>query len=117
MLKTTKTIKENQQELNKLNDQRRNWLWASSVVLWAIILIIFSWDWLDNLGSKSVWWVIVSCMLIISVNWWYWSMRVVRKLIHHQHVEYGILRLILIDLRKLRRDIKQISPNDVDKPK
>lgn len=106
-----------EQELDKLNNQRRVWLWASSVVFWAIIFIIFFWDWIDHLGSKSVWWFIVSCMLILSINWWYWTMRIVRKLIHHQRVEYSLLRSIITDLGKIKRDVKNMSANSVDNPK
>lgn len=117
MTNTSKSIKDNQQDLEKLYIQRRHWLWASSVVFGTLILIIFFWDWIDSFGSKTVWWVVVSFMLIISINWWYWSMRVIRKLIHHQSVEYSLLRLILVDLRKIKQDLRRMEAESVDKSK
>lgn len=117
MMNTSKSIKENQQDLEKLYNQRRYWLWASSVVFFGLVFVIFFWDWIDGFGSKSVWWFVVSCMLLISINWWYWSMRVIRKLIHHQSVEYGLLRLILVDLRKIKQDLKRMEAESVDKSK
>lgn len=115
--KTKQIIEENQRDLEKLHDQRRMWLWASSVVFWAIITIIFFWDWIDSLGSKSIWWFIVSCMLLLSINWWYWTMRVIRKLVSHQSVEYSLLKSILIDLAHVKKDIKKMSESYIDKSK
>lgn len=110
-------ITRQQQELDKLNDQRRAWLWASSVVFWAIIIIIFAWEWIDGLNSKAVWWFIVSCMLLLSINWWYWTMRIIRKLISHQNHEYNILKSILRDLAKIKQDIRDLGGQTIDKSK
>lgn len=114
-LNSKKIIEENQKELDSIHDQRRIWLWASSIVFWAIIFIIFFWDWLDGLGSKSVWWFIVSCMLILSINWWYWTMRVIRKLVNHQSVEYDLLKSILRDISRIKKDVKELGAKSVDK--
>lgn len=114
MHRNKKILEKNQLDLEKLHDQRRAWLWASSVVFWAIIVIIFAWDWLDGLGSKSVWWFIVSCMLILSINWWYWTMRIIRKLIAHQEVEYDLLKSILTDLSKIKKDVRVLGSRSVD---
>lgn len=114
---TKKEIEQHEEDLEKLHDQRRMWLFASSIVFWALIFIIFAWDWIDGFGSKSVWWVIVSCMLIVSINWWYWSMRVVRKLIVHQTIEYGILKSILGDVSEVKADIKDLRIKTIDKSK
>lgn len=114
-MKNPKNLIENRQlDLERMNDQRRTWLWASSVVFWAIIFIIFAWDWIDGLHSKSVWWFIVSCMLILSINWWYWTMRIIRKLIAHQAVEYDLLKSILVDLDKIKKDIRDLGNHSVD---
>ena len=116
-LNSKRLIKQNQKDLERLHDQRRLWLWASSVVFWAIICIIFFWDWIDGLNSKSVWWFIVSCMLILSINWWYWTMRVIRKLVNHQAVEYDLLQSILSDLARVKKDVKELGSKSVDNPK
>lgn len=117
MNKLKKVIEANQEDLEKMNDQRRAWLWASSIVFWAIIVIIFAWDWIDGLNSKSVWWFIVSCMLILSINWWYWTMRIIRKLIAHQNLEYNVLISILKDIGKIKQDVKELGVKSIDKSK
>lgn len=111
---TNKEIEQHEKDLEKLHDQRRMWLWASSIVFWALIFIIFAWDWIDGFGSKSVWWLIVSCMLIVSINWWYWSMRVVRKLIVHQTIEYGILKSILGDVSEVKKSVRELGARNID---
>lgn len=103
-----------ERNLDRINDQRRLWLWASSFVFWAIIIVIFAWDWIDGFDSKAVWWFIVSCMLILSINWWYWTMRVIRILVHHQLVEYDILKSILVDLGKIKKDVRELGGKSVD---
>ena len=117
MIITEAEVVQHEADLEKLHDQRRKWLWASSIVFWAIVLIIFAWDWIDGFGSKSVWWVIVSAMLIISINWWYWTMRVIRKLIVHQEIEYSILKSILIDIAEVKSDVRDLKIKTIDSSK
>lgn len=104
-----------EQDIEKIHKQRRLWLWASSVVLVGIIFLIFSWDWIDHFHSSKIWWVITSMMLIISVNWWYWTMRVVRITLCHQQVAHGILKSILLDISEFKKDIRPIVNQNIDK--
>lgn len=114
---TVDLIHENSKELELINHQRRLWLFASSVVFSSIIILVFAWDWLEGLHSKSIWWVIISLMLILSVNWWYWTMRVILKLLHHQKIEFHIIHELVEDIKELKKDIKVFAPKDVDKDK
>ena len=115
MTPTTKRILEQHtKDLARINDQRRTWLWASSIVVFGIIFLIFSWDWLDDFHSKPIWWFIVSTMLIISVNWWYWTMRVIRILLDYNHAAYDLLSIIISDVKEARNEIKHLVNQDVD---
>ena len=105
------------EDIERINNQRRIWLYASSIVLVGIILLIFTWDWLDHFKSPSIWWVVISIMLILSVNWWYWTMRVVRIMLRHQTVQHDLLRSVLSDLSEARLEIKILVTQDVDSPK
>lgn len=115
--KTKKLIEENTKDLEKINQQRRWWLLASSFVFTGIIMLIFAWDWLEGLHSKSIWWVIVSIMLILSVNWSYWTIRVMLRLINHQKLEFAIIYELLSDIKELKAEIKNLGNQDVDKSK
>ena len=98
-----------QRDINKLNNQRRVWLHASSIVLTGIIFLIFSWDWLTTLNSHKIWWVVISLMMIVSINWWYWTMRVGRVILNYQTIEYELLKNIVENIQEIRQDLKAQS--------
>lgn len=105
------------EDLDKINNQRRLWLYASSIVFTGIILLIFGWDWLDHFHSQSIWWLVVSLMLVLSINWWYWTMRVVNILLKHNHAQHTMLRCIIEDIASSREDIKFLVANRLDSDK
>lgn len=111
---TKQLLEEHCNTIDKLNNQRRHWLYASSVVFTGIILLIFSWNWLDNLHSQTIWWVVISLMLILSINWWYWTMRVVKILLCHQQVVHDLLHSVLDDIAHAKTEIKNLVTNNVD---
>ena len=112
-----KLLKQHAADLKRINDQRRIWLFASSIVVSCIIFLIFAWDWIDHFASYGVWWVVISLIMIISVNWWYWTMKVIRILLEHQEAEYTLLACILNDVSEAKKDIKFLVDQDVDLPK
>lgn len=113
--KTQLIVQQHAEELDKINQQRRTWLYASSVVVLATVFLIFGWDWLGEFHSKSVWWLTASVILILSVNWWYWTMRVVLRLLHHQKTEFHIISELVVELKEIRKDIKQLGNHNIDK--
>ena len=112
--KTLKLLRQHKDEIKRINRQRQLWLWASSIVFTGIIFLIFAWDWIDDLQSKRIWWLIVSTMLIISVNWWYWTMRVIRIILTHQKLEYDLIRSILYDISMVKSDLKKFGQENID---
>jgi hypothetical protein len=114
---TTKLIEENTKDLEQINTQRRAWLYASSVVVVSAMFLIFGWDWLDNFHSKSVWWVTVSAIIILSVNWWYWTMRVMLRLLHHQKMEFHIITELIVEIKDIKNEVKQLANQEVDNKK
>ena len=113
--KTKRLIEENNKDLEQINAQRRVWLYASSVVVLATVFLIFGWNWLDHFDSKAVWWVTISSMLVLSVNWWYWTMRVMLRLINHQKIEFSIIAELLSDIKEIRKEVRQLSNQNLDK--
>jgi biotin transporter BioY len=114
---TDKLFKLNEEDLEKINSQRRTWLYASSIVVISVVFLIFGWNWLDHFHSKELWWFIVSLMLIISVNWWYWTMRMVSKMIGHQRIEMAIVQELVNDIREIKQEVKKLGNQDLDKSK
>lgn len=89
-------------DLEKIYNQRRWWLYASSIVYTGLIFTIFGWDYLVKCASDRVWWVLISIALLISINWWYWTMRTIRNLIVSMYNEYHILNEINTDIAELK---------------
>lgn len=100
------TIKEHTAVLEKIYKQRRHWLYASSIVYTAIILTIFSWDYLTTCTTHKVWWVLISLGLLVSVNWWYWTMRSIASVVRSVYSEYEILNEITTELRDIKEEVK-----------
>jgi ABC-type proline/glycine betaine transport system permease subunit len=115
--KTQRLIDQNNRDLEQINEQRRTWLYASSVVIISVLVLIFGWDWLDTFHSKTLWWVVVSLILIVSVNWWYWTMRVMLRLINHQKIEFSIISELLTDIREIRKEVRQLGAQELDNKK
>lgn len=115
--KTQRLIDNNNKDLEQINDQRRTWLYASSLVVVAVVVLIFGWDWLDTLHSKTIWWLITSGMLVLSVNWWYWTMRVMLRLINHQKIEFAIITELLDDIQVIRKEVRRLADQELDNKK
>lgn len=116
MNRKLKTIIDNHtQDLERINKQRRIWLYASSVVIIGIVGIMFAWDWLEGFHSKSIWWLVVSLMLVVSINWWYWTMKVLRRIIDHQKTEFELIGVIITEIKEVKKDIQFLAPNNIDK--
>jgi hypothetical protein len=93
-------------QLEKVYVQRKWWLYASSLVYTILIVVIFSWDYLVNNVSNRLWWVGISLALLVSINWWYWTMRSLASLIQSIYVEYGILDELRVEIDEIKRIIK-----------
>ena len=104
-----KLLADHTEDLIEINNQRKNWLHASSFVFVGLIMIIFSWNWLHDPDTKYIWWVVASLMMIVSINWWYWTMRVIRKFMSHQHLELHIIVELCRDVREVRKEISILT--------
>jgi len=98
----TSKIKNHTNDLEEIYKQRRLWLYASSVVVVAVIGIIVSWFYLSSFNNNLIWWGIISISLIVSINWWYWTISSIGKLVIAIHTEYAILNEISLDLAHVK---------------
>lgn len=106
---TSSKIKDHTDALEKIYRQRRMWLYASSIVYTSIILVIFSWDYLIKYASNELWWVAISLGLIVSVNWWYWTMKSIAEIVRSMYAEYEILNEITIEISEIKTIVNKKS--------
>jgi len=107
-------IKKHIDELHIIDSQRKGWLVLSAFVAFGILGIVFGWNFVHD--SRLVW-VLVSLGLIVSMTWWYWTMRLVRHLLHYKVTESEILVDLVKDIREIKTEVIKILPPEVDKDK
>ena len=107
-----KRIQDHTTALEKIYKQRRIWMYISSLVYTFIIFLIFGWDYITANGNANVWWVIISLSLMLSVIWWYWTMRSLVTLVRSIYAEYEILTEITNDINEIRTIIKNDLKNE-----
>lgn len=110
-IKQKELVEKFRQDLESINKQRRVWLLLSSAVFVSIIVVIFSWNYVSD---SHLWWAVGSIGLIIAVNWWYWTMTLVRRLLCHQYNMVNVLEEISTDVKKIRLEFVPYT-NEVDK--
>lgn len=101
-----KRIQDHTAELEKIYEQRRRWLFISSLVVASVLLVVFGCEFIDSYNNKHIWWLIVSIGLLLSVNWWYWTMKSISSLVRSIYAEYEILNEITSEIEEIRVIIK-----------
>ena len=102
------------QHLTIFNNQRRGWLLLSFFVMAVIAKIIFSWD---QITTDHFMWFVVSAGLTVSATWWYWTMRLIRDLIKHRKEEAEILHELIVHIRAVQNEVRDLATKSVDNPK
>lgn len=109
-------LKEFRTELEKINEQRTLWLYASAAVILGVVLIIAGWHYLQDLQMLWIFWTIISTGLIVSVIWWYWTMRMIRYSLNHQLTILDLLVEMTDDIKLVKKDVEVLfKPVDKDK--
>lgn len=95
-------FKKHLEQLNYFNNQRKAWLVLSLFVALAVFGIILEWHMIE---SVTVMWLVGSIGLLISVTWWYWTMRLIRNLLEFKIEEARLLVEIVTDLKEIKENI------------
>jgi ABC-type bacteriocin/lantibiotic exporter with double-glycine peptidase domain len=97
-------IKKHIEELHIIDSQRKGWLVLSAFVASGLLGIIFGWN---AVQQYHLVWLVVSGGLIISMIWWYWTMRLINHLIHYKVTESEILSDIVEDIRTIKNEVRK----------
>jgi len=98
-------LKKHISELNQIDKYRKRWLMLSALVVIGVIFVIVDWNLL--IEHKLIWQVVAGG-LIISVVWWYWTMRVIRILLRQKTEETQVLTELVIFIREASQEIKNL---------
>jgi uncharacterized protein (DUF2062 family) len=93
-------------QLHQFDTERRGWLALSGFVVTAVLGVIFGWN---LVVQNHLIWLVVAAGLTVSVIWWYWTMKLVRHLLHSKEDEYVILSEIVKEIRQVKEDVKTLA--------
>ena len=90
------------EQLHVIDNERKGWLVLSAFIAAAIIGIIFGWN--IVLQSHLVW-LVVCVGLVLSVTWWYWTMKLIRQMIEFKREESEVLLELINDIRYIKKSV------------
>ena len=99
-----KKLEAQQENIEKFERARKFWLRISFFVVVMVNGIVFSW----NTSHPSGWaWLITSLGLIVSVVWWYWTMKLIRVILNSRVHELEILKDLSQDIKSIKKDLQK----------
>lgn len=101
-------------DIEQSNTQRKYWIFASSFVFVGVIFYILGWHWIQQLANPYIDWILISVGLLISMNWWYWTMGLIRQYLSHQAEVITLLDGIVTDLKIIKHEVKSLNSVDND---
>lgn len=98
----TDKLKTHQENVEKFEHSRKFWLRISFFVVLVVNGIVFGW----NEIHPTRWaWILTSLGLMISVIWWYWTMKLIRITLASRNDEIEILKDLSHDIKSIKKDL------------
>lgn len=94
-------------ELKTLEVHHKAWMIFSMVIVLIIGLLVFD---LNELRQAGLLWPISVFGILISVAWWYWSMRLIKILMRHRKEETEVLIDIFETIKDMKEDLRKNIP-------
>ena len=95
-------LKKHLDKLHAFDNERRAWLVLSAFVVISVLIIILGWDAVTH--SKIIY-LVGTIGLILSVTWWYWTMRLIRYLVHYKTTEAVILQELVEEIHYIKQQV------------
>jgi predicted membrane channel-forming protein YqfA (hemolysin III family) len=89
-------------QLHIIDNERKGWLFLSVFVSMAVLGIIFGWS---SVRESHLIWLVVSLGMVLSVVWWYWTMRLIRRMLQFKREESEILLGIVKEIRYIKNKV------------
>ena len=102
-------LKKHLDKLHAFDNERRAWLVLSAFVVISVLVVLGEWH---NLEHTNLTYAVGAIGLVLSVTWWYWTMRIVRYLIASKTDEYLILSEVVQMVRDVKYDVKKLPLKD-----
>lgn len=91
-------IQHREQFIQDIDKQRRLWLYGSSVIFTLVVILGLTLPWLTN----AWWWFISSILLIVGVNWWYWTMHIIHTVVKNQAEQVVLMKHLVSSIKEIK---------------
>ena len=109
-------LEQYKKDIAKIQYQKTTWQLISCFSFLLIIFLIIYWDWIEHFQSNSLWISIAIFTAIVTGTWWYWTLKIIRRIIYHQEIEFDLIFSIQEDLKDLRSNIQELNKRDSSNP-
>jgi protein-S-isoprenylcysteine O-methyltransferase Ste14 len=96
------------QHLRQFEKERKLWMALSLVVLISVVGIIFDWH---LISRHHLSWLVGAGGLLMSIAWWYWTMRITKELLTIKIQDRHLLQEVIDDVKHIRTEILKTLPN------
>ena len=96
------------QNLRQFKKERKLWMALSAIVLVTLTGIVLDWPLIFHYKLE---WLIGSLGILMSIAWWYWTMRITKELLTIKIRDREILQEIIEDIKHIRKEILRTLPN------
>ena len=96
------------QTLRQFEKERKLWMALSAIVIISVLGIIFDWA---TIYQYKLEWLVGAGGLLLTIVWWYWTMRITKELITIKIKDREILQEVIEDIKHIRKEILRTLPN------
>lgn len=107
-------FKQHNVEIEQISHHRRWWFYASLYMASSIILLVASWNWIIDLHSHYAWVGVIILIVVLSINWIYWTASIIHKFINHQRLELILISELATDIKHLKKEIQEFGKQTFD---
>ena len=105
-----KLFQENEQRLTDALQYCRRWLYLMIAVTLLLLIMIVMGRLSINPPRHPIPFIIITFIILIYINWWYWTVKIVKILLHQHLLELIVLKDIIADMKEIRLQLSKLNP-------
>jgi len=104
-----KFLEDYNQRLKNIKLQKQSWVTLSIIFVVLLISVIIEWGDITQVNNPYLWVFIFAILILTSIIWWFWTMRIMSTFLNHRKQEIMILEEIVIDIKQMKSDIEKLK--------
>lgn len=104
-----KFLEDYNQRIKNIRLQKRSWLAVSISFVIILLTLVLEWGNISAVNSTYLWVFTFAVLILTSIVWWFWTMRIMSTFLNHRKQEIMILEEIVVDIKQMKRDIEKLK--------